>query len=76
MQFIDLKKQYQYIKQDVLKEINEVLDSGQYIMGKKVEELETVLSGYVGAKHCVGVADGTGRRGQRRSANHTFAGAG
>jgi UDP-2-acetamido-2-deoxy-ribo-hexuluronate aminotransferase len=59
MQFIDLKKQYEYIKQDVLKEINEVLDSGQYIMGKKVDELESVLTNYTGAKHCVGVADGT-----------------
>ena len=59
MQFIDLKKQYQYIKDDVLKEINEVLDSGQYIMGNKVQELETVLANFVGAKHCIGVADGT-----------------
>jgi UDP-2-acetamido-2-deoxy-ribo-hexuluronate aminotransferase len=59
MQFIDLKKQYEYIKQDVLKEINEVLDSGQYIMGGKVNELESVLANYSGAKHCIGVADGT-----------------
>lgn len=59
MQFIDLKKQYQYIKDDVLKEINEVLDSGQYIMGNKVSELEAVLSKYIGSKHCIGVADGT-----------------
>ncbi len=59
MQFIDLKQQYQNIKDDVLKEINEVLDSGQYIMGSKVQELEGTLAKYVGAKHCIGVADGT-----------------
>jgi UDP-2-acetamido-2-deoxy-ribo-hexuluronate aminotransferase len=59
MQFIDLKKQYSLIKEDVLKEINEVLDSGQYILGPKVRELETVLENYVGVKHCVGVADGS-----------------
>lgn len=59
MQFIDLKKQYQLIKDDVQREINEVLDSGQYIMGNKVQELEGVLSSYVGAKHCIGIADGT-----------------
>lgn len=59
MQFIDLKKQYQYIKDDVLKEINEVLDSGQYIMGAKVNELEKVLATYIDVKHAVGVADGT-----------------
>lgn len=59
MDFIDLKSQYKRIKDDVLKEINEVLDSGQYIMGAKVKELETCLAKYVGSKHCVGVADGT-----------------
>lgn len=59
MDFIDLKSQYKLIKEDVLKEINEVLDSGQYIMGNKVRELETTLANYAGVKHCVGVADGT-----------------
>lgn len=59
MQFIDLKTQYNKIKDDVQKEINEVLDSGQYIMGSKVQELENTLANYVGVKHCIGVADGT-----------------
>ncbi len=59
MQFIDLKQQYNLIKADVLNEINQVLDSGQYIMGNKVAELEQVLADYTGAKHCIGVCDGT-----------------
>ncbi|HLX55040.1 MAG TPA: DegT/DnrJ/EryC1/StrS family aminotransferase, partial [Aquella sp.] len=59
MDFIDLKSQYKLIKDDVLKEINEVLDSGQYIMGSKIKELETTLARYIGVKHCVGIADGT-----------------
>ena len=59
MQFIDLKKQYQLIKDDVQKEINEVLDSGQYIMGNKVQELESTLASFVGSPHCIGIADGT-----------------
>lgn len=59
MQFIDLKKQYELIKSDVQAEINQVLDSGQYIMGSKVAELEGVLGNYTGAKHCIGVCDGT-----------------
>ncbi len=44
MQFIDLQKQYSLIKDDVLNEINQVLDSGQYIMGSKIQELETQLA--------------------------------
>lgn len=59
MHFIDLKKQYQLIKDDVLNEINQVLDSGQYIMGDKVPQLEKVLADYTGSKHCIGVCDGT-----------------
>lgn len=59
MQFIDLKKQYSLIKEDVLNEINQVLDSGQYIMGDKVPQLEKVLAEYTSAKHCIGVCDGT-----------------
>jgi len=59
MQFIDLKQQYALIKDDVLKEINEVLDSGQYIMGNKVKELEVQLADFVQSKHCIGVADGS-----------------
>lgn len=59
MDFIDLKSQYKLIKDDVLKEINEVLDSGQYIMGGKIKQLETTLAAYADVKHCVGVADGT-----------------
>lgn len=59
MDFIDLKSQYKLIKEDVLKEINEVLDSGQYIMGSKINQLEENLAQYVDVKHCIGVADGT-----------------
>jgi UDP-2-acetamido-2-deoxy-ribo-hexuluronate aminotransferase len=59
MQFIDLKKQYQLIKDDVMNEINQVLDSGQFIMGDKIPELEGVLANYTGAKHCIGVCDGS-----------------
>ena len=59
MQFIDLKKQYSLIKNDVLSGINEVLDSGQYILGEKVRELEKKLAEFAGVKHCIGVADGS-----------------
>lgn len=59
MQFIDLKAQYATIKNDVLAEITQVLDSGQYIMGAKVNELEQKLAQYTGSNHCIGVADGT-----------------
>lgn len=59
MQFIDLKKQYQALRDPINSRIQTVLDHGQYIMGPEVKELESALSAYTGAKHCVTVASGT-----------------
>lgn len=59
MQFVDLKKQYQLIEQDVLSRITKVLDHGVYIMGPEVQELEDKLAKYVGAKHAIAVGSGT-----------------
>src|SRR3990167_2396109 len=59
MQFIDLNKQYQRIKNDVDQRIQQVLDSGQFILGKEIAELEPSLAQRVGVKHCITVANGT-----------------
>src|SRR5690554_5120535 len=59
MNFIDLKKQYQALRDPINKRIQTVLDHGQYIMGPEVAELESALSAYSGAKHCITVASGT-----------------
>jgi UDP-2-acetamido-2-deoxy-ribo-hexuluronate aminotransferase len=59
IQFIDLKKQYQFLKSSVDSRIQKVLDHGQYIMGPEVAELEAKLSKYTGASHCITVASGT-----------------
>jgi len=59
MQFIDLKTQYQALRDPINARIQQVLDHGQYIMGPEVQELETALATYTGAKHCITVASGT-----------------
>ncbi|MGE8659818.1 MAG: DegT/DnrJ/EryC1/StrS family aminotransferase [Achromobacter sp.] len=59
MQFIDLKKQYQVLRDPINARIQQVLDHGQYIMGPEVKELEAALQTYTGAKHCITVASGT-----------------
>ncbi len=59
MEFRDLKRQYQILKQDINKAIAEVTASGTFIMGKNVKELETSLAEYVGVKHCLSCANGT-----------------
>ena len=59
IEFHDLKVQYRHLKPRIDQRIQAVLDHSQYIMGPEVAELEGRLAQYVGAKHCIGVSDGT-----------------
>ena len=57
--FIDLKTQYAALKPRIAERMQAVLDHGQYIMGPEVQELESRLAAYTGARHCVTVSSGT-----------------
>jgi len=59
MQFRDLKYQYQVLKQDIDRAVLDVMQSGAFIMGQPVKELEAQLAEYVGVKHCITCANGT-----------------
>lgn len=59
MQFRDLVKQYEVLKNKMDKAILDTVASGAYIMGPAVKELEKELAEYVGSKHCVTCANGT-----------------
>lgn len=59
MEFIDLKTQQLKIRKSIDARMAKVLDQGQYIMGPEISELETVLSKYVGSKHCITNSSGT-----------------
>jgi dTDP-4-amino-4,6-dideoxygalactose transaminase len=39
--------------------LSAVIESGRYILGPEVEAFESEFAGYLGARHCVGVANGT-----------------
>ena len=56
---LDLKAQYATIKDDVLKQINDVLDSQRCIGGPKIDELEEKIAKLCGCKYAVGVSSGT-----------------
>jgi dTDP-4-amino-4,6-dideoxygalactose transaminase len=56
---LDLKRQYLDIKEEVLYMLNEVLESSQYVLGRKVMELEEGIRKYHGVKEAIGVASGT-----------------
>lgn len=59
MEFRDLKKQYQVLKNDIDAKVMNVCSSAHYISGPEVKELEAQLSEYVGVKHCITCANGT-----------------
>ncbi|MEN2768087.1 DegT/DnrJ/EryC1/StrS family aminotransferase [Ornithinibacillus xuwenensis] len=56
---IDLKKQYESIQNEIVQATLEVLQSGQYILGQNVKELESQIAERLGVKHAIAVANGT-----------------
>lgn len=56
---LDLKKQYEDIKEEVQAAINEVLNSTRYIMGEQVEKFEKEIADFCECKYAIGVASGT-----------------
>ena len=59
IQMVDLKRQYQQIKQEVDAAIHEVIDTASFINGKAVQDFSTSLAAYLGAKHVIPCANGT-----------------
>ena len=56
--FLDVKAAYQELKSEIDAAVARVLDSGWYILGPEVELFEQEYAHWVGATHCVGVANG------------------
>lgn len=57
--FLDLKAQYDTIKDEIDGAIMQVVTSGSYIMGPNVVEFEREAANYLGVKHAISVANGT-----------------
>lgn len=53
-----LLPQYLMYKEEYLKKVEEVLESGWYVLGNEVKNFEQEFAEYNGAKYCVGVASG------------------
>ena len=56
---LDIPASYKTILKDVEKNIAQVIQSGQFILGPVVEELEEKISAYCETKYAVGVSSGT-----------------
>jgi dTDP-4-amino-4,6-dideoxygalactose transaminase len=56
---LDLNRQYQEIRTDVLSAIERVCSSQQFVLGPEVEALEDEVAAYIGTAYAVGCASGT-----------------
>jgi dTDP-4-amino-4,6-dideoxygalactose transaminase len=56
---VDLKKQCQDIKAEIMAEISQVLDGMQLFLGKNVQAIESSFTAYCGTKFAIGVGSGT-----------------
>jgi dTDP-4-amino-4,6-dideoxygalactose transaminase len=59
LQLFDMKAQQSLIRAELDRRIASVLDSGRFVQGPEVQELEEKLAAFCGAKHAVGVSSGT-----------------
>ncbi len=59
VQFVDLKKQYLPLKDEILSGISHVLDGMHLFLGENVQNLEKEFAQFCGAAHGIGVSEGT-----------------
>lgn len=56
--FLDLRAPYVELKSEIDAAMSRVADSGWYLLGAELRTFEEAYARYVGARHCVGVANG------------------
>lgn len=56
---LDLRLQYAQVKDDVVRRLDALLESQQFILGPPVAELEEAVRTYTGCGHAVGASSGT-----------------
>jgi dTDP-4-amino-4,6-dideoxygalactose transaminase len=57
--FFDLKRQFSFLRDDVLREIASICDAQAFILGPRVEEFERAIEALCGGGHAVGASSGT-----------------
>ncbi len=57
--FLDLKTQYETIREEVVAAVEGVFDQTSYILGPQVQRFEQAFALFLGASHVAGVANGT-----------------
>jgi dTDP-4-amino-4,6-dideoxygalactose transaminase len=56
--FVDLGAVHAGIKDELLADLTELVDSGHFVNGPQVAEFEAAFADWCGARHCIGTASG------------------
>ena len=56
---LDLKAQYEPIREEIRAKVDEVMESQRFILGPEVEAFEKEMAAYCGTRHAVGVSSGS-----------------
>ena len=56
---LDLRRQFDAIRSEVMREVERVIESQRFILGEDVEKFEKNFAAYSGSKHAIGCASGT-----------------
>ncbi|HEY2761402.1 MAG TPA: DegT/DnrJ/EryC1/StrS family aminotransferase [Pirellulales bacterium] len=56
---LDMKRQYEPLREKILAAVTKVCDSGRFILGPDCEELERRVAEYTGARHAIACASGS-----------------
>lgn len=56
--FLDVGATYRELKEEIDAALRRVLESGRFILGPEVDAFEHEYADFVGARHCIGVANG------------------
>jgi dTDP-4-amino-4,6-dideoxygalactose transaminase len=57
--FLDLRDHNRSVRDEIHAALDPVLDEAQFILGPAVDQFEQRFSAYLGAKHCIGLNNGT-----------------
>ncbi len=57
--FVDLKAQYETLKDEIHNAVTQVLESCQFVLGPQVRTFEEAFAAYCGARYAIGVNSGT-----------------
>ncbi len=57
--FLDLKKQYEAVKQEIDEAIAKVITAASFVGGEYVKKFEEEFAGFCEARYCIGVGNGT-----------------